>query len=962
MTKKGGEEQPRVVTPRRQSVLVAAGKETKLESPGFLSSALRRLSSSGNAQMGKEANRGAIVTRKVMNLDQNRERVKISEFDQNKLRRVSFCVDVEIAGYAAQGDEEADPTSRPPLSTAGQRGSLSAPAGKNTKDAKYKEMGEGAALKNPEAVTTTAEDEASDKVAELARKKAQDTDENKENISEGVPKVEGDPKPESQNGEKPTTRKKEKKKRSEAERKERKERKRRHAEKNGLVPLELTLGSDDSDSSLNGTGTHTPSKTGASPTTDPLRIYKRCCQLRETTVLSRVKEQISRPSAIVAEAPGTVAIVDLSGSQMQLQDVITFGDWLAVVPVRKLVMDNCNLSDEGLRVILSGLSGCKTQEQAKSNKKLPSRLSGKSGREQLGVIEKLSLKNNSSITKLGWKHIALFLHMSRSLKGVDLSGIPFPRNGELSRTTTTSSSENDAATNGQSKPSDVGSLVIRAIRERFGDKLEELILTGCGLTSSNISDIVDCAIKCKICRLGLAHNALNKECLNHVVRYVKSGVCEGLDLGNNNLHGSCHVVADAIDDQNPLFAVSFSDCNLEPDDLAAIMIPFQRLKNLKFIDVSHNHGLFSGSKNAVPTFRKLLPRLKSLKRIHLADCGLTSDHVIALAEILPDCPAMCHVSLLENDQLVSTMNSKDGSAQEEACAFFASLMTATRISDTIIAIEIEVPTAESNEVVKALASQVVAYSLRNMERSTLNEFGVKSGGLPEKDAPEVLMHLVGHMEGYQHNGDLDEPAPDDDYVIASSGIVKALGVCLGTTDGNSRSHSRNISPTASGPGTPRQGPLRTKPSKQPRDVSRELCESARKIRMRLRPALVKQDKEGNDMEFRKLILCVLVCSANSSRSSLPPRPNPSAHDPALRRRVPRNQNPRPTTGNIPTRNLTHHISRLKHRRCLRPLRISRLEPPFPYRLKRRLHGRRRQQRRPTIRPPQPHHIRVLARS
>ena len=218
--------------------------------------------------------------------------------------------------------------------------------------------------------------------------------------------------------------------------------------------------------------------------------------------------------------------------------------------------------------------------------------------------------------------------------------------GNLSRTTTTSSSENDAATNGQSKPSDVGSLVIRAIRERFGDKLEELILTGCGLTSSNISDIVDCAIKCKICRLGLAHNALNKECLNHVVRYVKSGVCEGLDLGNNNLHGSCHVVADAIDDQNPLFAVSFSDCNLEPDDLAAIMIPFQRLKNLKFIDVSHNHGLFSGSKNAVPTFRKLLPRLKSLKRIHLADCGLTSDHVIALAEILPDCPAMCHVSLL----------------------------------------------------------------------------------------------------------------------------------------------------------------------------------------------------------------------------------------------------------------------------------------------------------------------------
>ena len=74
-------------------------------------------------------------------------------------------------------------------------------------------------------------------------------------------------------------------------------------------------------------------------------------------MLSRIKEQVSKASCIVVEAPGTVATVDLSGLQMQLQDVITFGDWLAIVPVRKLVMDNCNLSDEGLRVILSGLDG-----------------------------------------------------------------------------------------------------------------------------------------------------------------------------------------------------------------------------------------------------------------------------------------------------------------------------------------------------------------------------------------------------------------------------------------------------------------------------------------------------------------------------------------------------------------------------------------------------------------------------
>ena len=96
-------------------------------------------------------------------------------------------------------------------------------------------------------------------------------------------------------------------------------------------------------------------------------------------------------------------------------------------------------------------------------------------------------------------------------------------------------------------------------------------------------------------------------------------------------------------------------------------------------------------------------------------------------------------------------------------------------------------------------------------------------------------------------------------VIASSGIVKALGVCLGTKDSTPRTQSKNNSPTGSGAATPRQGPLRGKPSKKPRDVSFELCEGARKIRARLKPALIKQDKEGNDYEFREYLPSIIMC-------------------------------------------------------------------------------------------------------
>ena len=800
-----------------------------------------------------------------MNLDPNRERIKITDFDQNKLKRVAFCVDVEIAGYGAQADEEhTHAAARPPTSATGQAASATNQAQEEKKDsskAKYKDMGEGAALKKPQ--TAELEKEQTGTTKADAASKAQ------ENVPETVSvKTTNDPIP-SEPQPIPTTRKKEKKKRSEAERKERRERKRRQAEANGLVPMELSgVHDDDSDSSPNATppGATTP-RSGDSPTTDPLRIYKRCCQLRETSILDRIKDQISKPSATLAEAPGTVAVIDISGTLMSLEDIKTFGDWLAVVPVRKLVLDDCELTDEALRIILAGVCGCKSMEQVRQNRKLPRRILGsKPGREQMGVIEKLSLKNNTKITNIGWKHIALFMHVSRSLKAIDLSGIPFPRRSQdymdaqgLSRTSTTSSTSTTTPATPEAKYGDLGSLIAKALSERLGDRLEEMILSRCGLAASNIGEIVDCCIKRKIRRLGLAENDLTPEGLEHVVRYVKSGACEGLDLGGNSLHDAGHMVAAAVDEDNPLFAISLADCNLTPEDLNLILGPLAKLKNFKFIDLSRNHKLFGNEKNAVPVLRKLLPRLKSLKRIHLADVEMASEHVIALAEMLPDCPELAHISILDNANLVKAMNSKEGGAQEEACAFLASLMTAVRVSRTIIAIELEVPSSDSSEVVKALASQIVAYSLRNMEYGALDEAGVEGAhSVPSRDAPEVLLHIVGHMEGYNENHDNDEPAPDEDYMIASTGIVKALGVCLGTKDTHSRSHSRNITPTASGTATPRQGAIRIDAHRKPKNVSLQLCDSARKIRMRLRPAMVKEDRAGNDIQYSKLFVLVSV--------------------------------------------------------------------------------------------------------
>ena len=856
----GADEKPVHVGPRRPSVLVAAGTETKLDQPGFLTSALRRLSSSNTAQLGKAAGTGAVCPRRTLNIDNNRQRTRIPDFDQNKLRRVAFKVDVEIAGIAAQADEVAEDPKKIALNDlAAAYGRPAAATSKDSKMAKYKDRSEGAALKKTTSREAKEDQVTVPKVTSPTEEQEEEKQELKKeqvekDIKQEVRELKQDDQKENvDDKDKPseptTTRKKEKKKRSEAERKERKEKKRKQAVANGLIPLEITIDDEDSDSS-NGTppGANTPRK--GQPTTDPLRIYKRCCQLRETQALNSVKDQISRPSATLAETPGTVAVVDLSGAEMTLADVQTLGDWLAVVPVRKLVLDGCGLSDEAVRIILSGLSGCKSQDQIRANRKLPRRGSGKQALEEMGIIERLSMKNNSAISAIGWKHIALFIHLCRSLRAIDLTCIPFPTK-DLSRTSTTTSTNMSTSQELPSKPLDLNTLFARALADRFGTRLEELILSGCGLSSNTISEIVDSAIACRIKRLGLAANNMNEEAIRHVVRYVTSGICEGLDMGANDLNGMGHLLTEVLNEQNPMFAMSLADCNLSVQDLRSILQHLSLLRNFKFLDLSRNHELFESPEDVISLLRRRLPQMKGLKRVHLADVDLTPNQLISLAEIFPDCPSLAHVSVLDNQKLVECMNSKQGEAQEEACAFFVSLMTAVRQSKTLVAVEIEVPSQESSEVIKALSSQVVAYSLRNLESTTLTDF-LQDKAMPEKldkQPPEVLLHLVGHMEGYSENHDRDEPAPDADYMMATNGIVKALGVCL-TNKESSRIHSRNMSPAASGTATPRRG---LQGPKKPKDVSLDLCESARKIRLRLRPAMIKEDQAGNSDAYREYI-------------------------------------------------------------------------------------------------------------
>ncbi|KAM3074210.1 Microtubules assembly and stabilization protein [Clarireedia jacksonii] len=793
--------------------------------PSFLQNALRRLSSSGGQLSSVSKGQHGLCERRVLNVDHHRERCPITGLDQSKLRRVAFCVDVEIASGPRYIDssesDEADEK-------------------KKDKKKRAKERSEGDALKNPTQVKDEKEEvESSKPNGELPEKFRGETTE--KCVSEPPP-------PATENG----TKKKEKKKRSEEERKARKEKKRRLAEANGTIPVELVR--DPSDSSLASIPHPAAPKTHTSPTTDPVRIYRRCCQLRETPILKRIVEQLAQ-SVTTATIPGVVSKLDLSGYWLQLPDLVTLGDYLAVVPVKELVMENCGLTDEGIRVILAGLLAAKLPKygrKAGGQKK-------DGDCQQGGIIERLVLKNNAKIGKDGWRHISLFINLCRSLKSLDLSRIPFPQSvatppapGHLKRVETNSS----IASN------EISCLLSKAIGERLaGSEFELLNLGHCGLNTEQLGSIIDGVTKSGLQRLGLAGNGITPAGMDHIARWIKHGKCEGLDLGGNDLRDSLERIANALDEENKIFALSLADCNLNPDSLWPIFPALAKLKDFKFIDLSQNHDLFESSPSALSLLRRYLPRLPSLKRIHLSNVSMTPEQAIALAEILPESPSLAHVSLMDNTQLAALAKAKDEASQEEACALYASLMAAVRVSKSIVCIDIEVPSNESSEIVKALAKQVVAYCLWNMERGTVAEISEAVTAISEphlggKDVavPDVLMHIVGHVEGYAENHDDDEPAPDEDYVIGGTGVVKALGVCLRNKGNDSRrpSADRTFS-DFSNPNSRSATPTPAVRGGKAKDMSKNLLGSARKIRARLQPALLRESKAQDHQNYNRLL-------------------------------------------------------------------------------------------------------------
>ncbi|KAI0473142.1 hypothetical protein GGR56DRAFT_667357 [Xylariaceae sp. FL0804] len=818
------------ITPNKNAVLPHASRQTgdapyipappKSNQPGFFG-VFRRLSSSGaTVTQGSRASHG-LVERRVLNVDQKRERCCVQELTQAKLRRVAFCVDVEIAPMPKYVDEE----------------EIDVKPADKTQKRKMTERSEGLALKHPQAVEE--QKEAAGVVKETGEALPKEpVEDGSSQSANGHTTTVGDAPPTDQpKSEKEPSRKKEKKKRSEAERKAKKERKRKEALEKGAIPMEIHLDSDSSteDSSV---PPGTP-RVQATPTTSPARIYRRCCQLRETDILTKVTHQLPKTTETCAD--GIVESLDLTGYYLPLPDLVTLGDFLAVVPIKEVILEDCGLADEGLRVVLAGLLAARKPEvkQRKTTTR-PADLV-----PQGGVVQRLVLKNNK-IGSEGWKHICLFIHMCRSLKCLDLSNLPFPAATpeQPTRPSLNSHPHTGNSTANMPGPADLALLLSKSIAQRLaGSELELLNLGGTGLSSIQLGAVIDGMLESGVTRLGLSHNNLDDIGVDHVARYLRDAKCEGIDLGGNDLRGRLGVIADAIGEKDQLWAISLANCNLKPASLCKLFPRLAKLPNFKFLDLSHNHDLFESTPSALGLLRRYLPKLENLKRFHLADVSMSSEQAIALAEILPEVKTLAHINILENPSLVSLADARTEDSQEEACALYASLLAAARVSKTLVKVDIEDPSPGSGEIIIAMAKRIVAYCIRNMQGvpDLRENLGGNEGDLEKY--PDVLRHLVGHEEDYPVADDDNEPAPDEDYVIGGTGVAKALACVLKNRGDDSRRQSGEFTREfENGISTPTS----RVPSGKAKDMSKHLLAIARKIRDRLQPALVTARASANE--------------------------------------------------------------------------------------------------------------------
>ena len=117
-------------------------------------------------------------------------------------------------------------------------------------------------------------------------------------------------------------------------------------------------------------------------------VYTRCCHLREILPIPSTLRQLKEKKA-------PLQTLKFLNPRPTLIDILSFSDFIAIVPIHNVVFDNVGLSPEMFKIVISSLVKSIT-------------------------LERLSMRN-VVFDERGWKLLCKFLMRNKSLTKLDIS-------------------------------------------------------------------------------------------------------------------------------------------------------------------------------------------------------------------------------------------------------------------------------------------------------------------------------------------------------------------------------------------------------------------------------------------------------------------------------------------------------------------------------------------------------------
>lgn len=335
------------------------------------------------------------------------------------------------------------------------------------------------------------------------------------------------------------------------------------------------------------------------------KIYTRCCHLREILPIPSTLKQVKGKSS-------PLQTLKFLNPRPTLIDILSFCDFISIVPVHNVIFDNVSLNPEMLKNVISSLVSSK-------------------------VVEKIGFRN-VVFTSEGWKLLCKFLMRNNSLLKLDISQTKIKP--DLDKSLYRAKMD--------------WNLFIDVLQRREGRPLEELLINGVKFedfdTFVNLLTTFASERSQTRKRLGIAQSDLSAEQLKFVMSWVSDYKIQGVDMAFNDLSDLVKPLVGKLSSL-PFSHLNYFTLNntniMTAYDAALLLRALSKLPNLYFLDLSNLPQIFP---EVFPYLNKYLPRMTNLKRLHLDSNEFTSREVAMVTNVLPKCSELLHLSLLNIPQ------------------------------------------------------------------------------------------------------------------------------------------------------------------------------------------------------------------------------------------------------------------------------------------------------------------------